>query len=624
MAEKRVASSSAKTPAVTLPFDGYSILNSLVGHIAVLNPDGTILFTNETWNRFARENHSPLLRPAGTGANYLAIWTQAVSEGVPNAQAILSGIEEVLRGKRNHFGSEYSCDLPTGRFWFAINAAPLAGKKGAVISHLDITHHKQAEIAVQKSDATVQALLDSATQAIVAVTQAEKFVIVNASTERMFGYTREELLGQGLEVLVPEASRARHTAYHATYFARPQRRPMGSGLELHGRRKDGTVFPVEIGLSTIATTEGLLGVAFVTDITERKRLDALLRQREQEVETLLDNSPDVIVRVDREARYRYVNSIAASVAGFPREAFPGKTPREMGMPENLCEIWTRTCQEVFDSGQPQIIEFAYPSHEKETIWEERMVPEFAANGTVQSVLVIGRDITERKHLEKATGTHGAEIRALAARLLTVAEEERRRVSRELHDNLVQQLASLAFDVGGLAADIPSPEHTRIRLQSLQSRVVKVSEEARHIAYELHPSVVDDLGLVISLKALCDKFAAEHDLIVEFKDDSLPRPIPQQVGSGLYRIAQESLQNTANHAHAKHVTVHLIQREQELRLSIEDDGAGFDPMSVKGKGRLGLVSMEERARLLNAELSIESKPGHGARVVVTVPLSEELQ
>jgi len=240
------------------------------------------------------------------------------------------------------------------------------------------------------------------------------------------------------------------------------------------------------------------------------------------------------------------------------------------------------------------------------------------------VLVIGRDITERKHLEKATGTHGAEIRALAARLLTVAEEERRRVSRELHDNLVQQLASLAFDVGGLAADIPSPEHTRIRLQSLQSRVVKVSEEARHIAYELHPSVVDDLGLVISLKALCDKFAAEHDLIVEFKDDSLPRPIPQQVGSGLYRIAQESLQNTANHAHAKHVTVHLIQREQELRLSIEDDGAGFDPMSVKGKGRLGLVSMEERARLLNAELSIESKPGHGARVVVTVPLSQELQ
>ena len=148
-------------------------------------------------------------------------------------------------------------------------------------------------------------------------------------------------------------------------------------------------------------------------------------------------------------------------------------------------------------------------------------------------------------------------------------------------------------------------------------MVKVSEEARHIAYEMHPSMVDDLGLVISLKALCDEFAAEQNIIVEFKDDSLPRPIPQEVASGLYRIAQESLQNIVKHAHAKHVTVQLVTRGQELRLSIEDDGVGFDPTAVKGKGGLGLVSMEERARLLGAKLTIQSKPGHGTRVAVIV-------
>ncbi len=724
--------------------DGYAILNSLVGHIVVLNPDGTILFTNEAWNRFAMENGHPPLRAAGPGTNYLEIWKRAVSEGVPGAAAILSGIKAVLAGKRKRYSSEYPCDLPAEQRWFAMNVAPLEGTKGGVVtSHLDITRRRSAEMAVQNSGATIQALLDSATQSIVAVNQAGTFVIVNAATERMFGYSRDELLEQTLEILVPEAKRGRHAEYHKTYFAEPQSRPMGIGLELEGRRKDGTVFPVEIGLSTVEKPEGRLGVAFVTDITERKRVEALLRQREQEVKTLLDNSPDIVVRfdrnlrytyantvaervtgypretmvgktqrelgmphhvpelfdpvlrgvfargrpdvfeflyptpagdtywearfipefgedgsvvsvinfgrditdrrrldealrqreqefktlldnspdvilqVDRSLRYRYVNATTARITGLPAEAFLGKTPSQVGLPENLCDLWTQTIGNVFASGLPQIVEFSYPSPEGETIWEQRVVPEFAADGSVQSVLVIGRDITERQRLQEGAETHAAEFRALAARLLTVVEEERRRVSRELHDNLVQQLASLAFDVGGLVAEIPSRNRARIRLQALQARVVKVSEEARHIAYEMHPSMVDDLGLVISLKALCDEFAAEQNIIVEFKDKSLRRSIPQEVASGLYRIAQESLQNIVKHAHAKHVTVQLVTRGQELRLSIEDDGVGFDPAAVKGKGGLGLVSMEERARLLGAKLTIQSTPGHGTRVAVVV-------
>ena len=214
---------------------------------------------------------------------------------------------------------------------------------------------------------------------------------------------------------------------------------------------------------------------------------------------------------------------------------------------------------------------------------------------------------------------GAEVQSLAARLLGAQEEERRRVSRELHDNLVQRLASLAFDMGGLAADLPSPERARARLRAFQARVVKVSEEARHIAHELHPSVLDDLGLVLSLKALCDELADEQDIIVEFKNDSQSLTIPAEVASGLFRIAQESLHNIAKHAHAKRVNVQLAHLNRGLSLCIADDGAGFDAAAVKGQGGLGLVSMEERARLLGAKLSIESKPGHGTRMDVLVNL-----
>ncbi len=755
MAKKKAALKPPKIRVARIPkrSDGYAILNSLVGHIAVMNLDGTILFTNEAWNRFARENGNPPLRAARQGASYLEIWKRAVSDGVPGAPVILSGIKDVLEGKRNHFSIEYPCDLPTEQRWFTMNVAPLEGtKSGVVTSHLDVTRRKRAEMAVQQGSTTIQALLDSATQSIVAVNRDGNFVIVNASTERMFGYTRDELLTQNLEILVPEARRGKHAGYHKNYFDNPQSRPMGIGLELEGRRKDGTVFPVEISLSMVVTAEGPLGVAFVADITERKRVDALLRQREQEVkalldnspdvivrfdrnlrytyanvafekvtgypremvigrtqrelgmpeqvpdlfdpvlrgvfemrrpdmvefpfphptaaetsywearfipefggrgsvvsvinigrditarkrldealrqsqqevQTLLDNSPDVIIRLDREMRYRYVNSATARAAGLPPEAFLGKTPREAGMPKNLCDLWTRVLGRVLASGRPEVLEFSYPSPGGATIWEERALPEFAEDGSVQSLLLIASDITERKRLEKATETRGAEIHALAARLLTVEEEERRRISRELHDNLVQQLASLAFDIGGLVAELPPRNSARIHLQALQTRVVKASEEARHIAYQMHPSVVDDLGLVISLKALCDEFAEEQDISVEFKDGSQLGLIPQELASGLYRIAQESLQNIAKHAHAKHVTVQLIPGDQELRLSIEDDGVGFDPAAVKGKGGLGLVGMEERARLLGAKFSIESQVRHGTRIALAVSLRQKTQ
>jgi signal transduction histidine kinase len=220
--------------------------------------------------------------------------------------------------------------------------------------------------------------------------------------------------------------------------------------------------------------------------------------------------------------------------------------------------------------------------------------------------------------EKAARTEGAENQTLLARLLSVEEDERRRISRELHDNLVQQLASLAIDAGGLAADTSPTNGIRTGVQALQARIFTASEEARHIAYQLHPSILDDLGLMISLRTLCLQFAEKEDILVEFETGPLPLAIPLQVASAFYRIAQESLHNVAKYARAKHVKVKLVPLERGLRLSVVDDGIGFDPAVAMHKGRLGLISMEERARLIDAAFSIESQPDHGTRIAVTCP------
>ena len=231
------------------------------------------------------------------------------------------------------------------------------------------------------------------------------------------------------------------------------------------------------------------------------------------------------------------------------------------------------------------------------------------------------DVTERKRLTEAVEASRQEIRALAAQLLKAQEEERTRVSRELHDQICQQLASLAMEMGGLASE-DLPEGAKLRLRTLQARVVKASAETRHIAYELHPSVLEDLGVAASLQSLCDEFSNRLSIPIKFKHNVERSAVPREVAACLYRVAQESLNNIAKHAKAKHISASLTSSNGKVTLSIADDGAGFELDRIRGRGTLGLIGMEERARLVDGKLSIESKPGHGTRIALEIPLSQE--
>jgi signal transduction histidine kinase len=204
--------------------------------------------------------------------------------------------------------------------------------------------------------------------------------------------------------------------------------------------------------------------------------------------------------------------------------------------------------------------------------------------------------------------------------MTAHEEERRRVSRELHDQICQQLASLAIELGGLAA-APPPADREKRLKELQARVIKTSEMTRHIAYQMHPSILDDLGLVASLRSLCREFSERTaDIELNFSSGEAHAPVSREVASCLYRIAQQSLENIAQHAAARHVSVTLQFRKGTASLTIADDGVGFDISVVQGQGGLGLIGMAERARSVHAKFSISTRPGQGTRIAVEVPLS----
>jgi PAS domain S-box-containing protein len=348
--------------------------------------------------------------------------------------------------------------------------------------------------------------------------------------------------------------------------------------------------------------DGMLVILLDTDLIKRE----LLESRDY-AHMLLESAEQAIVAANADGRIVLVNTAAEKMFGYgrmellekplhailPASSTPGGYPGRVAIGEGQRRDGTRFPVEVSLTNVDQ--------------------------GGVRLTVAFMTDITEHQRLEKLSETYRAEIRALAAQLMTAQEEERRRVSRELHDSLCQKLASLAFDVENLAVALPNPSATRTRLRALRARAIQVSEEARNIAYELHPSVLDDLGLVVSLKALCDDFAKAEKIQVEFTAGQLPDLLPQKIASGLYRIAQEGMQNVAKHAKAKHLSVSLAVQDQRLILSLEDDGIGFSPYAVKGKGGLGLVSIGERARIIGGDLSIESKPRHGARIRVRVPL-----
>jgi PAS domain S-box-containing protein len=618
----------------------------------------------------------------------------------------------------------------------------------------DSIHHamddaRKSGDALQRSESTVRALLESAAQAILAVNADGILVLANDTVNKMFGYNPDQLIGQPLELLVPKDVQHRHREYQKAFFANPRNRPMGMGLDLEGQRKDGSRFPIEVSLNHIETPEGRLGVAFVSDITERKRVEEALHRSELQYRGLFEHmleglayckmifenglgSDFIYLTVNQ--RFEILTGLkdvtgkrATEVIPRIRELDPGLLEiyarvALTGMPEKF-EMFINSLGQwysvsayspekgffvaIFDViGERKRMEDALHQSEEslrlavdstglgtfdfdprtgklilsdvskgyfglppgaevgdttfrkgihpddrdrvQRIVEEAMRPgsrgQYAAeyrtiginDGKERWISAWGRvlfdrlgqperfigvmlDITDKKRLEKAVEASRNEIRALAASLLTAQEEDRRRVSRELHDQICQQLASLAIDMGGLVADPPPPEDAQSRLKALQARVVKASEETRHIAHELHPSVLDDLGMVASLQSLCKEFSERAGIPVEFTNVALPGSVPREVASCLYRVAQESLQNIAKYANAKHVSVALTLQKGTEVLTIADDGAGFDQEAVKGRGGLGLIGMEERARLVNGNLSIATQPGHGTRIALEVPL-----
>ncbi len=221
--------------------------------------------------------------------------------------------------------------------------------------------------------------------------------------------------------------------------------------------------------------------------------------------------------------------------------------------------------------------------------------------------------------EDALRQSRAELRALTGSLLHAQEEERRRVSRELHDDVSQDVVKLQFDIEALEQSLP-PDRTREKqgLMAVRDDAARLSNDLRRIAYVLHPSTLDNLGLTGALSAYAAEFSKRTGIPIEFSASAIPEIIPQGIASAFYRVTQEALRNIVRHSGAAS-TLCLTGESSHLTLAIHDNGPGFDRRTVRGRGGLGLVSMEERARLIGASFQLDTAPGEGVSITLSAPL-----
>lgn len=342
----------------------------------------------------------------------------------------------------------------------------------------------------------------------------------------------------------------------------------------------------------------------------------LTLQREQSWRTrigsVLESMTDGFVVLDRDWRYVYMNRRAGELFNRSPELMIGKMIWDE-FPEGVGQPFYHAYQRVMRERLAEQIEDYYAPWDR---WfENRIFP------SEDGISIYFQEITERKRVERQLALTNQRLQALSASLLTVQEEERRRLARELHDELGQSLTALKITLQSLGLR-PETAALKEQIDTAVSIADAALAQARQMSLNLRPPQLDDLGLAAAIRWNLGRQAALAGLSTHFAVQDLPASLPEPVTIACYRIAQEALTNVLRHAHANNAWIGLQCEGDQLQLELQDDGVGFDPApSLAGATSMGLMGMQERALLAGGRLAIESAPGQGCRVRATFALAQ---
>ncbi|CAH1224974.1 hypothetical protein PAECIP111893_05204 [Paenibacillus plantiphilus] len=343
----------------------------------------------------------------------------------------------------------------------------------------------------------------------------------------------------------------------------------------------------------------------IADERFRSELKQSLKQLAN-VKFALDESSIVAV-TDGKGKIQYVNDKFCEISQFERSELIGNDHRiiNSGLHD---KDFMRSLWETITSGEVWFGEIRNRAKDGSYYWvNTTIVPFIGDDGVPYQFLAIRSEVTKLKRVEE-------ELQEMMTQVMQIQENERRKFSRELHDGIGQSLFSLLIGIDRLIA---SEEKDESELAQIRQNVADIIEDVRGLAWELRPSVLDDLGVVPAIRTYIDNYSSHYGIAVQF-DCNLRKRLDVMKETAIYRVIQEALTNTAKYADVSEAEVLIQQNDSLLNVRIIDKGIGFDPKaSFKGVGRF---SMEERARAVGGRFELHSQPGQGTEVRLTIPIT----
>ncbi|MCJ7730011.1 MAG: PAS domain-containing sensor histidine kinase, partial [Sedimentisphaerales bacterium] len=375
----------------------------------------------------------------------------------------------------------------------------------------------------------------------------------------------------------------------------------------------------------------IIGIqAILRDITERKRAERLLRKERDRAQKYLDVAGVMLVAVDSEQRVGLINKKGCEILGYKEEEILGKNWFNNFLPERV----QREVQAIFQRLMCQQERTVPERHENPILtksgderlmaWHNTVLRDDA--GKVIATLSSGEDITEQRKAEQKSLQYQSQLRSVASQLMVAEERERRRIAMDLHDRIGQSLAVSKVKLDALRHSVLSGERGEV-LEEVCNLLGEAITDVRSLTSDLSSPILHELGFESAVAAwLAEQIEAKHDIATEFEDDGQPKPLADDVRALLFRNVRELLINVVRHANASKAKVSVWRADNQMHISVQDDGVGFEPAEALAKGvregKYGLFSVKERLEQLGGRVEIESAPDRGCKVTMTVPLKQD--
>jgi PAS domain S-box-containing protein len=567
---------------------------------------------------------------------YGAFLTDTVTPFPPDDQPIVRAIRGEKVSQMEMFLR--NGNLPEGRF-IDVVATPLLDGEGEVQGGIavvkDITPWKQAEGELRSLNRQLEsraeerqaAILQAALDCIIAIDHEGRIIEFNPAAEKTFGYSRAEALGKPLaQLVIPPSVRKRHERSLGRYLSSGESSVLGKTIEITAMRADGSEFPVELTITVIPGDGPPTFVGFLRDVSEQIAAREAARLSEEWLATTLSSIGDAVIATDAEGRVKLMNAAAQTLTGWSREDAEGRSLAEVfrivreGTDEAVEDPVARVIREGGVVGLANHTELIARDRKRRPI-DDSGAPIRDSEGKIIGVVLVFRDASETKQ-------YAEELRRLTARLMELQEEERRQFSYDIHDGLGQLVtaASLHLEafVGHRARD--QEPAVEAELETARSCVSEAVMEMRRIVSELGPLQIEEMGLAEACRAYLERLAERAGWETEFENEIGESRIDPIAETALFRILQEALSNVSKHAAAAKVRVAFRRDHESLAMTVQDWGRGFEMEAIPTKperGRyVGLLGMRERAGFTGGEFHIESAPGKGTTVSVSVPAAPE--